>query len=147
MKAPQAGISGALEGRQSLGALSALRPAARLGTPASSLSDEMPIGLQKGIVMTMLRNAGSLKNDKKFNMREIVIDTETTGLDSLRLKQSMRQEPQPRSSYQHRTIRVTTAAVSAESTNMSRWVSSMIKVERVSRMGRALAMVRTALAE
>jgi hypothetical protein len=37
MKAPQAGISGALEGRQSLGALSALRPAARLGTPASSL--------------------------------------------------------------------------------------------------------------
>jgi hypothetical protein len=38
----------------------------------------MPIGLQKGIVMTMLRNAGSLKNDKKFNMREIVIDAETT---------------------------------------------------------------------
>jgi hypothetical protein len=33
--------------------------------------------------MTMLRNAGSLKNDKKFNMREIVIDTETTGLDPL----------------------------------------------------------------
>jgi hypothetical protein len=32
--------------------------------------------------------------------------------------------------------------VSAESANMSRWVSSMIKVERVSRMGRALAMVR-----
>ena len=60
-----------------------LRPAARLGTPASSLSDEMPIGLQKGIVMTMLRDAGSLKNDKKFNMREIVIDTETTGLDPL----------------------------------------------------------------
>ena len=75
MKAPQAEISGALEG----GALSALRPAARLGTPASSLSDEMPIGLQKGVVMTMLRNAGSLKNDKKFNTREIVIDTETTG--------------------------------------------------------------------
>jgi DNA polymerase III subunit epsilon len=72
-----------LEGRQSLGALSALRPAARLGTPASFLSDEMPIGLEKGIVMTMLRNAGSLKNDKKFNMREIVIDTETTGLDPL----------------------------------------------------------------
>ena len=41
----------------------------------------MPIGLQKGIVMTMLRDAGSLKNDKKFNMREIVIDTETTGLE------------------------------------------------------------------
>jgi hypothetical protein len=80
MKAPQAGISGALEGRQSLGALSPLRPAARLGTPASFLSDEMPIGLEKGIVMTMLRNAGSLKNDEKFNMREIVIDTETTGL-------------------------------------------------------------------
>ena len=141
MKAPQAGISGALEGRQSLGALSALRPAARLGTPASSLSDEMPIGLEKGIVMTMLRNAGSLKNDKKFNMREIVIDTETTGLDPLRLKQSMRQEHQPTSSYQRRTIRVTTAAVSAES-NMSRWVSSVINVERVSRMERALAMVR-----
>jgi len=66
-----------------LGALSALRPAARLGTPASSLSDEMPIGLEKGIVMTMLRNAGSLKNDKKFNMRKIVIDTETTSLDPL----------------------------------------------------------------
>jgi len=65
--------------------------------------------------MTMLRNAGSLKNDKKFNMREIVIDTETTGLDPLRLKQSMRQEHQPTSSYQRRTIRVTTAAVSAES--------------------------------
>jgi hypothetical protein len=88
--------------------------------------------------MTMLRNAGSLKNDKKFNMREIVI---TTGLDPLRLKQSMRQEHQPKSSYQRRTIRVTTAAVSAESANMSRWVSSMIKVERVSRMGRVLAMV------
>ena len=83
MKAPQAGISEALEGRQSLGARSALRPAARLDTPASSLSDEMPIGLEKGIVMTMLRNAGSLKNDKKFNMREIVIDTEATGLDPL----------------------------------------------------------------
>ena len=106
MKAPQAGISEALEGRQSLGALSALRPAARLGTPTSSLSDEMPTGLEKGIVMTMLRNAGS----KKFNMREIVIDTET-GLDPLRLKQSMRQEHQPTSSYQRRTIRVTTAAV------------------------------------
>ena len=58
--------------------------------------------------MTMLRDAGSLKNDKKFNMREIVIDTETTGLDPLRLKQSMRQEHQPTSSYQRRTIRVTT---------------------------------------
>src|SRR5215469_2019280 len=66
MKAPQAGISEALEGRQSLGALSALRPAARLGTPTSSLSDEMPTALEKGIVMTMLRNAGSLKNDKNF---------------------------------------------------------------------------------
>jgi len=44
-------------------------------------------------------------------MREIVIDTETTGLDPLRLKQSMRQEHQPTSSYQRRTIRVTTAAV------------------------------------
>jgi hypothetical protein len=142
MKAPQAGISGALEGRQSLGALSALRPAARLDTPASSLSDEMPIGLEKGIVMTMLRNAGSLKNDKKNNMREIVIDTETTGLAPLRLKQSMRQEHQPTSSYQRCTIRVTTAAVSAESANMSRWLSSMIKVERVSRMARALAMAR-----
>ena len=108
MKAPQAGTSGALEGRQSLGARSALQPAARLDTPASSLSDEMPIGLQKGVVMTMLRNAGSLKNDKKFNMREIVIDTETTGLAPLRLKQSMRQEHQPKSSYQRRTIRVTT---------------------------------------
>jgi hypothetical protein len=43
----------------------------------------MPLGLQKGIVMTMSRNAGSTKNDKKFNMREIVIDTETTGLDPL----------------------------------------------------------------
>src|SRR5215469_3473252 len=86
MKAPQAGNSGALEGRQSFGALSALRHAARLGTPASSLSDEMPIGPEKGIVMTMLRNAGSLKNDKKFNMREVLI---TTGLDLLRLKQSM----------------------------------------------------------
>jgi hypothetical protein len=41
----------------------------------------MRIGLEKGIVMTMLRNAGSLKNDKKFSMREIVIDTDTTGLD------------------------------------------------------------------
>lgn len=41
------------------------------------------MGLEKGIVMTMLRNAGSLKNDKKFNMREIVIDTETTSLDPL----------------------------------------------------------------
>ena len=81
IKAPQAGTSAALEGRQSLGALSALRPAARLGTPASFLCDEMPIGLEEGIVMTMLRNAGSLKNDKKFNMREIVIDTETIGLD------------------------------------------------------------------
>ena len=70
-----------------MGALSALRPAARLGTPASFLSDEMPIGLEKGIVMTMLRNAGSLKNDKKFNMGEVLI---TTGLDPLRLKQSMR---------------------------------------------------------
>jgi hypothetical protein len=39
------------------------------------------------------------------------------------------------------TIRVTTAAVSAESSKMSRWVSSRIKLERVSRMGRALAMV------
>ena len=66
------------------------------------------MGLEKGIAMTMLRNAGSLKNDKKFNMREIVIDTETTGLDLLRLKQSMRQEHQPKSSYQRRTIRVTT---------------------------------------
>ena len=63
-----------------MGAQSTLRPAARLGPPASSLSDEMPIGLEEGIVMTMLRNAGSLKNDKKFNVREIVIDTETTGL-------------------------------------------------------------------
>jgi hypothetical protein len=43
----------------------------------------MPLGLQKGIVMTMSRNAGSTKNDKKFNMREIVIDAETTGLDPL----------------------------------------------------------------
>jgi DNA polymerase III epsilon subunit-like protein len=43
----------------------------------------MPIGLEKGIVMTMLGNAGSLKNDKKFNMREIVFDIETTGLDPL----------------------------------------------------------------
>jgi hypothetical protein len=60
--------------------LLALQPEARLGTPASSISDEMPLGLQKGIVMTMSRNAGSTKNDKKFNMREIVIDTETTGL-------------------------------------------------------------------
>ena len=94
IKAPQAGTSAALEGRQSLGALSALRPAARLGTPATFLCDEMPIGLEEGIVMTMLRNAGSLKNDKKFNMREIVIDTETTGLDLLRLKQSTRQEHQ-----------------------------------------------------
>jgi hypothetical protein len=100
------------------------------------------MGLEKGIVMTMLRNAGSLKNDKKFNVREIVIDTETTGPDPFRLKQSMRQEHRPTSSYQRRTIRVTTAAMSAESANMSRWVSSMIKVERVSRMGRALAMVR-----
>ena len=75
-------------------ARSALRPAARLGTPASFLCDEMPIGLEEGIVMIMLRNAGSLKNDKKFNMREIVIDTETTGLDLLRLKQSTRQEHQ-----------------------------------------------------
>jgi hypothetical protein len=107
----------------------------------------MPMGLEKGIVMTMLRNAGSLKNDKKFNMREIVIDTETTGLDSLRLKQSMQQDHQPTSSYQRRTTRVTTAAVNAERANMSRWVSSMIKVERVSRMGRTLAIVRTALAE
>jgi hypothetical protein len=41
----------------------------------------MPLGLEKGIVMTMSRNAGSMKNDKKFNMREIVIDT--TGLDPL----------------------------------------------------------------
>ena len=38
------------------------------------------MGLEKGIAMTMLRNAGSLKNDKKFNVREIVIDTETTRL-------------------------------------------------------------------
>ena len=59
----------------------------------------MSIGLEKGIVMTMLRNAGSLKNDKKFNMREIVIDTETTRLDLLRLKRPMRQEHQPTSSY------------------------------------------------
>ena len=141
IKAPQAGTSAALEGRQSLGALSALRPAARLGTPASFLCDEMPIGLEEGIVMTMLRNAGSLKNDKKFNMREIVIDTETTGLDPLRLKQSMRQEHQRTSSYQRRmVIRATAAAVTAES-NMNRWVSSVINVERVSRMGRALAMV------
>ena len=64
-------------------ALSTLRPAARLGPPASSLSDEMPMGLEKGIVLTMLRNARSLKNDKKINVREIVIDTETTGLDPL----------------------------------------------------------------
>ena len=91
--------------------------------------------------MTMLRNAGSLKNDKKFNMREIVIDTETTGLDLLRLKQSMRQEHQRTSSYQRRmVIRATAAAVTAES-NMNRWVPSVINVERVSRMGRALAMV------
>src|SRR6516162_566806 len=136
IKAPQAGTSAALEGRQSLGALSALRPAARLGPPASSLSDEMPIGLEEGIVMTMLRNAGSLKNDKKFNMREIVIDTETTGLDLLRLKQSMRQEHQRTSSYQRRmVIRATAAAVTAES-NMNRWVSSVINVETVSRMER-----------
>jgi hypothetical protein len=60
----------------------------------------MPMGLEKGIVMTMLRSAGSLKNDKKFNAREIVIDTDTTGLDSFRLKQSMRQEHRPTSSYQ-----------------------------------------------
>jgi hypothetical protein len=49
---------------------------------------------------------------------------------------------QPTSSYQRRmVIRATRAAVSAES-NMSKWVSSVIKLERVSRMGRALAMVR-----
>ena len=49
-------------------------------------------------------------------MREIVIDTETTGLDPLRLKQSMRQEHQRTSSYQRRmVIRATAAAVSAES--------------------------------
>ena len=36
IKAPQAGTSAALEGRQSLGALSALRPAARLGTMQAS---------------------------------------------------------------------------------------------------------------
>jgi len=112
-----------------------------VGHNASFLCDEMPIGLEEGIVMTMLRNAGSLKNDKKFNMREIVIDTETTGLDPLRLKQSMRQEHQRTSSYQRRmVIRATAAAVTAES-NMNRWVSSVINVERVSRMGRALAMV------
>jgi DNA polymerase III subunit epsilon len=33
--------------------------------------------------MTMLRNAGSMKNDKEFNVREIVLDTETTGFDAL----------------------------------------------------------------
>jgi Exonuclease len=33
--------------------------------------------------MIKLRNAGSMKHDKEFNMREIVIDTETTGLDPL----------------------------------------------------------------
>ena len=38
-------------------------------------------------------------------------------------------------------IRATAAAVTAES-NMNRWVSSVINVERVSRMGRALAMAR-----
>ena len=76
-------------------------------------------------------------------MREIVVDTETMALDPLRLKQSMQREHQPTSSYQRRmVIRVTTAALSAESTNMSRWVCSMIKIARVSRMERALAMVR-----
>ena len=63
--------------------LPALQPEARLGTPASSLFDEMPLGLEKGIVMTRSRNAGSVKNDKKFNIREIVVDPETTGLDPL----------------------------------------------------------------
>jgi DNA polymerase III epsilon subunit-like protein len=43
----------------------------------------VPFGLEKGIVMTVLRNAGSMKNDKEFNMREIVIDAETTGFDPL----------------------------------------------------------------
>jgi DNA polymerase III epsilon subunit-like protein len=38
-------------------------------------------GLEKGMVMTMSRNAGSMKNDKKFNMREIVINTDATGFD------------------------------------------------------------------
>jgi DNA polymerase III subunit epsilon len=33
--------------------------------------------------MTVLRNAGSMKIDKEFNMREIVIDAETTGFDPL----------------------------------------------------------------
>jgi hypothetical protein len=28
--------------------------------------DEVPLGLEEGIVMTMLRNAGSLKNDKNL---------------------------------------------------------------------------------
>ena len=38
-------------------------------------------------------------------------------------------------------IRATAAAVTAES-NMNRWVSSVINVETVSRMERALAMMR-----
>jgi hypothetical protein len=81
--ADEGAASSNYEGRQSLGTLPAIQAEARLGTPASSLSDEMPLGLEKGIVMMMSRNAGSMKNDKKFNMRESVIDTETTDCDPL----------------------------------------------------------------
>ena len=123
MKAQQAEISGALEG----GALSALRPAARLGTPASFLSDEMPIGLEKGIVMTMLRNAGSLKMTKNLicarsssipRQRARPAPTKAVYAAGASTKEFL-----PASHNQSDDN-----SVSAESTNMSRWVSSMIKV-------------------